>query len=365
MVKRIQWMGPWESVIGDDEEFKKTVSLKSIIDKKALKSFKTTIPEKLALYTFITNPKGVLFPIGKELWGYDNEKYLNWWQITAQTIWEMIKEKFKENMCEIADLKQAADFGLYSDDSLPEQFPGPNKGAGYWFAPCRAGSFEDRETGGWRWFGLIVDEWDGSWERTEMPKMDSRQQAKHDIRPKYYKSYVMKGNSLVENKKSTAYYARPANVRMINRRMYWPVITNYESSILRYKNASEIIINKLETNWTLAVWNSFNITYSSSKDNHSLIIKPELTISLGRFSDKLDAHKTWGKKASELHTHYEAVYNVQVGLTDKSMIHLNSYVKKQKSPIWKGDWQNIWDIISPPYEKLVSYASETLKDLMK
>lgn len=366
MGKGIQWLGPWEDIKDDQAKFEKMCVLSAKPDKKAAKNFSSAKPDKLVLFSFITNPRGLLMPIGEDVWGYHNTTYLTWWQITAQQMWSIVNQKLSAAICPIVPLKEAADAGLYGDDSLPEQFPGTLQAPGFNFIDYPQGGFDVRDYGGWKWFGLVVDEdkWDKTWSQESMPDMGMKEKIKHKAAPKYYKSYFIKGNVLVESDKSNALYATPKGVRIVNRRYCWPFVVGVKSdntTATRYENAFKIINDKLGTKWTLAVWNGINFAYASDKKSTSLIIKPEITLSIGRFSDNADGKKGFGNQFAHLHRHWEGVYNVKVGLNDKTMINLVTHVKKEVSPVWDGSYQKVWDLMSDAYVKLLDLGISTLK----
>lgn len=370
MGKEIKWMGPWEDLRENDAKFQKMCLISSRKDNKALKSFNSTKPDKVALFSCITNPRGFIFPIGKDEWGYQNTEYLNWWQRTAQAMWNELKSIYEARICTIVDLQESDAAGLYDDNSLPEQFPGKVKGSGQWFGPVSVGDFEQRGFGGWRWFGLLTSEnWDGSWQIDAKPAMDTKNEVRHSVAPKYYTSYHYnrKGN-FVEDSKSPAVYAVPKGVKYIKRRMYWPVPSETRAdspSIQRYNQASQTIMKRFGTMWTLAIWNSIDCLYTEMKNNTHLILKPEITISLGRFSDNPDGKKVWGKHASHLHRHWEGVYKIIVGLNDKTKIRLVTHEKKEKSPIWDGTYKKLWELMKDPYQKLINLGINALVGLLQ
>jgi hypothetical protein len=365
MGKAIQWLGPWESIKDDPGKLDKMCVLWTKSNKKALKNFSGTKPDKVVLTSFITNPRGVLFPIGANEWGYGNLEYLTWWQETAQAMWDVVKPEI-ETVCPVVPLTEAAATGLYSEEGLQEQ-KGGMAGYGEAFHDYPFGTFNQRDWGGWKWFGLVIGDWDQSWDVEQMPKMGAKEKIAHKAKPKYYKSYSIQGNQLVESKKSEAVYAKPRAANVLHRRysMPWPVGVKSDSkSATRYEFVSRTIMDKLNAKWTLSVWNAINFNYSVAKNTSALIIKPEIILSLGRYSDTADGAKNFGKMHSSLHRHWEAVYAVKVGLNEKTQIDLVTHVKKETSPIWDGSYTKIWEIMGACYKTLLDLGIQKLKGLI-
>ena len=218
----MRWMGPWEEIREDSKKFKKYCVLDTIREDDLLNKFDSTIPEKVVLWSFVTNPRGILFPIEEDTFGFQNTAYITWWQQRAQELWQIFSSKFNE-IIPIVSLHEAAEAGLYEDDALPEQFPGGSEGVGQHFIDYPVGDFEKRNYGGWKWFGLIVegDQWEQRWEQHRKPKMSSKEKLKHEAAPKYYKPWKFSGNKLKESD-GKALYAKPHGVHFISRRYHFP-----------------------------------------------------------------------------------------------------------------------------------------------
>ncbi|MHA1253583.1 MAG: hypothetical protein ACTSRP_26650 [Candidatus Helarchaeota archaeon] len=368
MPKKIKWLGTWED-LRDNNDLFQNLCLKDVVKKsKILKTFSDKTPTKIVLWNFIINPRGVLFPVKSNLIGFQNLNYMNWWQKTTQEAFNIFLDKFNEFL-PIIPIEKAMSEGLYSNNSLPEQFPGEKNGPGQYIHDYPEGDFEKRQYGGWRWFSPIIDQenWKKEWDLISMPKMDTKALAIHNIAPKYYPAYIYKDGSLKLYKKDTLYYAKPKNVSLINKRFYTPFISSVDKkdspSLRRYENFSTIIINKLDSKWTLSVWNAFNINYSESKSKKKLKICPEIILSIGRFSDNPDGKKYWGKFAEHLHSYHERIYWIKVGLPEKYQLELNSIIKHQESPIWDGSSYKIRYIIRDPYKRLLNLAIRELSNL--
>ena len=111
------------------------------------------------------------------------------------------------------------------------------------------------------------------------------------------------------------------------------------------------IINELETEWTLSVWNTLSFGYKVLKKRVTLEMKPEINIDIGRI-DK------------DLNQHFKEVYHVRVGLPDKYKLILPLYIKKKLNPMWNGYANGIDTILTEPYSKLVELANNKLKEFL-
>ncbi len=363
----ISWLGPYEIIKDDPELFSKLCSIEVSKNKKISKQ--AGKPSFIALWNFIFNPRDKILPVDEystPTIGYDNYEYMSLFQRLLQRMWRIFEPKFNE-IIPIIPLHQAINAGLYEEDSLREQFPGPNSGnaPGY-----KGGSFNQRQIGGWRWFSLILDEenWQNKWSKEEIPeRITLTEKIKEKITPKFYRTYFFQKGKWKENKDEIPVYAKPLGCKIIPRRYCIPVVgdKSKESELIqRYERFTSIFLDKLNTQWTLAIWNIISFDYKDLKKNVILEMQPELNIDIGWIEPDALGKKKWGESGEGLHRHFEGVYRVKVGLPKKHKLSLQRLVDNEENPFWKGEAKNFANILEEPYSKLVDLAITNLKKLI-
>lgn len=361
------WLGRYELIKDNEKKFSEACSIESSVNKKLIKEVDK--PDKVALWNFICNPRDDVMPLGwhnPQIMGYDNMEYLSFFQELLQSMWELFEPIFN-NYIPVVPLSEAKRAGLYDTDCLREQFPGPSRGnaPGY-----PKGSFKKRQTGGWRWFGLILDgnNWNGEWHEEKSPeKMILKDRIREKLAPKYYNSHVFNKGKWQEKKNGALLYRCPVGCDIIPRRYSAPVVIGRENSstfVKRYNKFTDVILKKLKTQWTLNVWNILSFDYEPSDISETITIRPEINIDLGWIETYALGNKTWGDLGEGLHRHYEKVYNVRVGLPNNHAIELKPYIKREKNPIWDGTPEGISKILNEPYSKLVNLAGMNLNRLI-
>jgi len=361
-----KWLGPYVELRENPQKFKKKCILDKSLDKKVLKQFSQRKPDKLFLYSFVTNPRGLLFPVGDEFFGYQNLSYMNYWQHASTDLWEIMNEKINK-VVPFIPIEEAAKTGIYSKSGLQEQRGGVVP-TGVPFHDYNFGKLEERDWGGWKWFGLVVDidKWDNTWAIFKKPDMTKKQKIAHRARPKFYKPYKLVKNNLEKMKKEFALYATPKDIDTVNPRYSFPWIdvdSKDNTSAERYEFVVQAITNKLNAKWTLAIWNAVQCRFGKLKDGISLTLRPEITFSIGRLSDEPDGKKAWGKSFAHLRQHWEGVYKLKMGLPEKLEIELVSRKKKEENPIWDGSTEKTLEILKDAYGLLLDIAAEEMNEL--
>ena len=353
-IGKYSWIGPYEIIKDNQEKIVKSCTFKVRANKRIAKTVPK--PKKVVLWNFIGNFHDNVIPVGESkppIMGYNNLEYLNLFQDLLQELWKAFEPEFNR-ILPIVPLSRANDVGLYDSEVLKEQFPGSGNGnaPGY-----RGGSFNQRQIGGWRWFSLILDynNWYGEWDIREKPeKLSIKEEKIEKIAPMYYHPYVYLKGKWVKDKKSPALYGSPSGCKFLPRRYSIPI--NSESKPLkrneeRYNKFVNTIVNELETEWTLSVWNILSFGYKVLKKRVTLEMKPEINIDLGRI-DK------------DLNQHFKEVYHVRVGLPDKYKLIIPLYIKKKLNPMWDGYAKGIDTILAEPYSKLVELANYKIKEML-
>jgi len=369
------WLGPYENIREEPEKFAKYCKFQSKANEKIIKE--AGKPEKVVLWNFISNIRDTIIIVDHNKppsMGYDNYEFMTLFQKNIQNIWKIFEPKFNE-IIPIVPISDAINAGLYNRNCLREQFPSSSIGnaPGY-----KTGSFDTRQIGGWKWFGLILDEenWSNEWDLEKIPeKLSIRVESLENTAPKYYKSYIYSKGKWSENKKGEAYYGKPAGCNTIPRRYSIPVIASTkpsDESYQRYQKFIKIILKDLETQWTLSVWNIISFDYKVLENNVKLEIRPEISIDLGWIKkesihvkelEKLDEKQDILKHIYDLR-HFKEVFTVRVGLPNKYKLSLPLYIKNKLNPIWDGTAEGILGILFEPYSKLIDLAIQKLKDLM-
>ncbi|TFG26276.1 MAG: hypothetical protein EU532_10215 [Promethearchaeota archaeon] len=361
------WLGRYELIKDNPKKFSEKCSMDGYFNKKLIAE--AGKPDKLALWNFICNPRDNLMKIGwhnPPIMGYENEEYMLFFQRLCQKMWTIFEPIFSRYL-PIVSLSEAIKYDLYGAGCLREQFPGPSFGnaPGY-----PRGSFKKRQIGGWRWFSLILQDenWNGEWHKELIPpKLLLKERIAEKLAPKYYNSYVFKKDKWKENKNGRAIYKCPSGCHFIPRRYSFPVVVGNEDSkdfIERYKKCTNIILKQLKTQWTLNVWNICSFDYKPSDISETIIIKPEINISIGWIETYALGKKQWGEVGEGLHRHHENVYNVRVGLPDDYNLELKPIINREKNPIWDGSTEGIAQILEEPYSKLVDLAGIRLNKLI-
>jgi len=351
---KYSWIGPYEIIKDNPEKFAKFCTSKVRANKRIAKTVPK--PKKVVLWNFIGNFRDNVIPVGEgnpPIMGYNNLEYMNLFQGILQEFWKLFEPEFSR-ILSIVPLSQANNVGLYDPKALKEQFPGSGNGnaPGY-----RGGSFNQRQIGGWRWFSLILDynNWYGEWDIRQKPeKMNIKEEKIEKIAPMYNHPYIYSKGKWVKDKKSPALYGRPSGCKFLPRRYNIPIKSEsktLKSNEERYKNFTNTIVNELETQWTLNVWNIISFGYKVLKKSVTLEMKPEINIDIGR----IDEH---------LNQHIKEVYHIKVGLPDKYKLSLPLYIKKKLNPMWSGYAKGIDTILSEPYSRLVDLAILKLKELL-
>lgn len=361
------WLGPYEDLKDVPKKFNKMCALKVKVDKKVAKD--AGKPNNAVLWNFIGNFRDNIIAVGNKyppVMGYDNSAYMTVFQNLLQSMWKIFFSKFND-VVPIGPLTETRSAGLYDRSCLREQFPSNTRGN----APeYKGGSFEQRQIGGWKWISLILDEenWMSEWKVEKIPKnMTIKDDKMEKIATKYYNSYIRPKNKWSEDVKSVALYGKPHGVKTIPRRYSIPVIVQFnknDKSFMRYEKFTNIITNKLESQWTLSVWNIISFDHTVSEKKVMLCMKPEINIDLGWIDPKAGGLKEWGEAGEKLHQHHEKVYNVRIGLVNKCKLELPLYIKTKMNPLWDGSANNLEDVIAEPYSRLLDLAISNLSELI-
>ncbi|MBD3255194.1 MAG: hypothetical protein GF383_08885 [Candidatus Lokiarchaeota archaeon] len=368
MAKKLSWLGPYGKAKKIPKEITKLCYIESSLNKKVLKDAIT--PETLALWNFIGNPRGNLIPIGykNQLFiGYQNFEYMRWFQDIVQKMWKKFNFRFQSAL-PIVPLNRALEAGLYDEECLNEQFPGPKTGnaPGY-----KDGSFKKRQIGGWRWFSLIVDDenWTGeSWIiEKEQEKLELKEQIKEKVAPKFYMPIKYVKGKWTEDKEGIGSYVKPAECTTIPRRYSVPSVEGSDATNLveRYENFINTILKKLKTQWTLNVWNIIDFDYQSLNENAEIVLKPEIYLDLGWIETYALGEKEWGEIGKGLHRHFKEVFSVRVGLSENSLIDMILRKKSKLNPYWDGSAYSLTPLIIDVYSKLVDIATTKLLELIE
>ncbi len=366
-MRNISRLGPYEIIKDDPELFSKLCTIEVNKNKKVSKQ--AGKPSFTALWSFILNPRDNILPVDEystPTIGYNNYEFMSIFQMLNQRMWRIFEPKFNE-FISIIPIYQAIKAGLYEEDLLREQFPGPNSGnaPGY-----KGGSFNHRQIGGWRWFSLILDEenWENRWIKEEIPeRMTLTKNIKEKITPKFYRTNFFKDGKWKENRHEIPVYVSPLGCKIIPRRYCIPVVDDKSKDIeliQRYKKFTSIYLKNLNTQWTLGIWNIVSFDYKDLKKNVVLEIQPELNIDIGWIETDASGKKKWGESGEGLHRHFEGVYRVRVGLPKKYKLSLQRHVDNQENPFWNGEAKNLAKILEVPYSKLVDLAITNLKKLI-
>jgi len=351
---KYSWLGPYEEIREKPEKFAKFCTLQSKANSKIVKE--AGKPDNIALWNFIGNIRDNIIFVGdikSPSMSYQNIRFMTLFQQNLQNLWRIFEPKFNE-LIQIVPLMNAKKAGLYDRDSLREQFPSSSSGnaPGY-----KKGSFNKRQTGGWKWFSLILDEenWDNKWDLEKIPDtLTIKEETVEATAPKYYKPYIYSKGKWLENKKGEAYYGKPANCNVIPRRYCVPVIASTkpsDESFQRYKKFVNIILKELETQWTLNAWNIISFDYKLTENNAKLAIKPGIFIDIGWIEPNPMGKKNWGKVGENLYRHFKEVFTVRVELPNKYRLNLPLYIKTKLNPIWDGTPEGILGILFEPYTK--------------
>jgi hypothetical protein len=362
------WLGRYELIKDKPQKFAESCVIETNFNKKLIKE--AGKPDKVALWNFICNPRDLIMIIGwnnPPIIGYDNNDYMSFFQRLTQIMWKNFEPKFNEFL-PIIPLFEAKQSGLYDSDCLREQFPGAFSGCAPGYP---TGSFKKRQIGGWRWFSLILDEenWKGEWhEEFLTEKLVLKDKIKENKTPKYYKSFTYLKGKWVQNKNGKAVYKYPNGCNYIPRRYSVPVVVGIDKNngpVQRYRNFINRILQKLKTQWTLNVWNILCFDYKPSELGEIIEIKPEINIDLGWIETYALGKKKWGDIGEGLHRHYNAIYNIRLGLPNEYKLTLQHFVNKMKNEVWDGTIEGIAKVLEDPYSKLVDIAAVKLKELIE
>jgi hypothetical protein len=360
------WLGRYDLIKNNPQKFTESCIIETKYSKKLIKE--AGKPDKVVLWNFICNPRDTVMIIGwnnPPIMGYENEEYLNFFQNLTQNFWKLFEAKFNEFL-PIVPLQEAKEAGLYDPDCLKEQFPGTFRGN----APrYPTGSFQKRQIGGWRWFSLILDDWNKEWHKEIIAeKLILKDRIREKQTPKYYKPYIYSKGKWEQRKNENATYKCPLGCNFIPKRYSPPVVVNINTNngpTQRYRNFMNIILKKLKTQWTLNVWNILSFDYKPSDFGEIITIKLELNIDLGWFETYALGGKQWGNLGDGLHRHYDSVYNLRIRLPDEYKLTLQHFVNKMKNEVWDGTIEGIVKILEDPYSKLVEFAVFKLKELIE